>query len=76
MYVRIANNVWKVSANDFKKFGGDSYALRIRAKSAVIVFVSYGDAWFRSSHHPRFDSSTEVTKAEQNIINKAFVLPA
>lgn len=75
MHVRIGSNVWKVSSGDFKKFGHDSYALRVRSKSARIIFTKYGDDWFRTTNFPKYDSTTLVTSTkDKTIISKAFPL--
>jgi len=63
-YVRIGNNVWEVSPSDLRSYGHDSYALRMRAKSARIAFTQVSGEWFRSGSSLRTDDSTAVTKGE------------
>jgi len=74
MFVRIGENIWSVSAADMKNFGHDTYALKIRAKSAKIVFVKWTGDWYRSSARFEYDDSTRVTKTERKQIENAIVL--
>jgi hypothetical protein len=71
---RIGNTVWHFSPADFKRFGPDPLALRLRAKSARTLFVRISGEWFRTGGAPRYDDSTAVTACELARIHQAHEL--
>lgn len=74
MLVKIGNNIWSVSSSDFKKFGSDPHTLKIRAKSAKVVYTQISGEWFRTSGLPKYDDSTAAKPADLKKIHGAYRL--
>lgn len=72
---RIGAAVWEFSRADFKRFGPDALALKLRAKSARTRFVLASGEWFRWTGKPSFGSDSAVTPCEARAIREAVVLP-
>lgn len=68
MLVRIGQNIWEVSPGDMKRFGHDSYALRLRAKTAKIVFTTVSGEWFKST--PTLEHSFRTMVTTRRTLNK------